>query len=207
MRLQKSRSYGKKFKRYRIFFYCSLAVFVLSAVLEAVFLGDGGFRFETTGILVQEYFLTLLSMELGFYLLVFLLGVTVYAPFYGFFSSVVRGGFGGFFLSACFHSAKDGKGILLLLISILYILLSSWLFCGYSSFCCMVALRLYSDGIVKSQGEEEERLFGGTLFNSVLFCNTVNLRFLSSYTLFFLAALLFMGILTFFYAFLRGILL
>lgn len=195
--------FREKFRRYRIFFALSALLFLAALVGEAVLYGAGGYDYLGGSVIFRDFLTKLVTGETLLYLAVFFLGVTVYAPFFGFLTAALRGALSGFCLSLVFSSAKEEGGVLLLIFTFLYLVGSAWLFMGYSSFCTTVALRLYSDSAAGSVRGEEKRQFGGTLFCSDLFCNTINLRFLFSYFLFFLAAIFFSLLLALLYAFLR----
>lgn len=198
--------FREKFRRYRIFFALSALLFLAVFIGEIALYGDLGYRFLGGAVEFHTFLADLLTGELFLFLAVFLFGITLYAPFFGFLCAALRGALSGFCLSLVFSSAKEGGGIWLLILTFFYLALSAWLFLGYSSFCTVTALRLYSDPLKKNAGGEEKRMFGGTLFNSKLFCNSVNLRFLFSYFLFFLAAIFFTFLLALGYAALRTLL-
>ncbi len=194
--------FREKFRRYRIFFLVSAVLFLSALVLECVFYGAGGFSALGGKISFEPFFLRLAVGEGLCYLFLFFLGLTIYAPFFALLASFFRGALSGFCLSSVFLGAEGKTRILLLIFTFLYVLASAWLFMGYGSFCSVCAFRLYSS---KENGREEKQMFGGTLFRSALFCNTVNLRFLFSYFLFFLASGFFSTLLAFLYSFLRSL--
>lgn len=194
--------FREKFRRYRIFFFVCAFLFVLAFVLECVFYGAGGFSALGGKISLESFFSRLAVGEGLFYLALFFFGLTIYAPFFSLLTSFFRGALSGFCLSSVYLGAEGKERVLLLIFTFLYLAASAWLFMGYGSFCAVCALRLYSPS-GERHGEEEKRMFGGTLFRSALFCNAVNLRFLFSYFLFFLAAVFFSVLLSFLYSFLR----
>ena len=120
-------------------------------------------------------------------------------------ASFIRGMPAGFLLGAVMGAFHQKGAILLFFLFLLYFSATASLFSAYSSFCTLVALRLFTDEEAKNLREEEGRMFGGSLFNSTFFRNTVNLRFLSVYVLFFLAALLFCAGLCFLFVFFRSL--
>ncbi len=197
--------FREKFRRYRIFFFISAILFFLALVLECAFYGAGGFLALGGEISFEPFFLNLAIGEGLVYLFLFFLGLTIYAPFFALLASLIRGALSGFCLSSVFLGAEGRERVLLLIFTSFYILASAWLFMGYSSFCSVCALRLYSSE-EKGKISEEKKMFGGTLFRSAFFCNTVNLRFLFSYFLFFLCAGFFSTLLAFLYSFLRSLL-
>ncbi len=206
MKFQYSRKgFGKKFRRYQVFFFLSFFLFLASALAEIVLYGSGGVKVLGFQVRTVPFFQPLLTAEAVLHLVSYLLGITVYAPAFSIFASLIRGGISGYIFSCLFASLGGSQSVFLLILCTLYLLSSAWLFCAYSNFCTMVSLRLYTDGILKNVKKEEERLFGGTLFNSTLFCNTVNLRFLCTYTLLFLASLFSCAALVLLYAFFRSL--
>ena len=194
----------KKFWRYRLFFWIGMALFWFGAILEGILFGAGGAQAHTGEVFFSEFLLRLFTVETLCYLLAFLLGVTVYAPCFQLVSLWLRGCFSAYVALALFLSVEGKGGVLLCLISLLYLFLSAHLFCAYASFCTQVSLRLFSDSFKERFGTKDGSLFGGTLFNAELFRQSVNLRFLLSYTLFFLLFLALLFLLTLIYAGLRS---
>ncbi len=196
--------FRQKFRRYRIFFLVCAALFIFALILESTLYGSGGFTAFGGKISFEGFFTRLALGEMLIYLMIFFLGLTIYAPFFAFLISFLRGAFSGFCLSCVFSGIEHRGAVLLFLFTFFYVLSSAWLFMGYASFCASCALRLYSSSAESSQ-KEEKRMFGGTLFQSTLFCGTVNLRFLFSYFLIFLASLFFCALLALLYAYLRSL--
>ena len=196
--------FREKFRRYRIFFTVAGILFLSALILECVFLGAGGFSALGGNIEFQTFFLRLAAGEGLCYLFFFFMGLTIYAPFFALFFSFIRGALSGFCLSSVSLGAEGKTMVLLLIFTFLYVFSSAWLFLGYTSFCSVCALRLYSSG-ERENVSVEKRMFGGTLFRSAFFCHTVNLRFLFSYFLFFLSAAFFSALLAFLYSLLRGL--
>jgi hypothetical protein len=156
------------------------------------------------GILVA-FAALLFVKEAALYLAVFLTGVTVYGPVLQFALPACRGILAGFAFSAVVGKA-DGENVLALILpAALYTLLSSQLLFSYLSFCTCVSLHLFTDRSLLPYQNSEKHLFGGSLFYSGYFCNSINLRFLFTYSLLFIFALIFLGGLCVFYAFLRGL--
>lgn len=202
-RFSRSR-YRQRYGRYRRFFFISMALFFLFSLLEIIYYGAGGRICSPAPVNWKTLFPVHFTSEVSFYLIAFLLGITVYAPAFQFVSISLRGVFSAYLLS-CIAAVLDQKGNVFLFVLVLfYVLASTCMFCAYSSFCSMVSLRLFSDGTLKNYRAEEKRIFGGTLFNSSLFCNTVNLRFLSVYVLFFFCALVLEALMALVYSFLCG---
>jgi len=199
-------AFGKKFRRYKIFCLLSYGVFFLSVILEMILYGSGGEGALLLPISWREVFVPIATGEALLYLLTFLLGVTVYAPALAFLSSALRGMLCGYVVSCVFSSLSGKESVLLLLLVGVYFLVSASLSCCYASFCAMVSLRIYTDGILRNVKKEEKRMFGGTLFNSTFFCNTINLRFLSAYTILYLAVFLISIVICFAFAHLRSML-
>jgi len=179
--------FGEKFKRYRMLYLAGIAVFFLSAASEMVLIGSAGFTADAAAGIFRDRFMSVFLWEEIGYGMVFLLGITVYAPFIQYGAMLFRGVVSGFLLSVSFGSVKGTESLILFFILALYLIGSSHLFCGYASFCTCVCLRLFTDQSLKRYRTKESDLFGGTLFCSDFFCNTVNLRFLFTYSLIFFA--------------------
>ena len=176
-----------KFRRYRIVF-CTYALLFFGAwILEMTVFGAQNRTVATQGAAFSRLFFLPAALEGGWYLLSYLIGVTVYAPVFGALSSILRGFCCGFVVKCLFSSLSDRASVYLFLCCLLYFILSAGLALAYGAFCSCVALRQFTDRTVKIE-DEEKRLFGGTLFNSTFFAETINLRFLFTYTLFFLLA-------------------
>ena len=202
-RRMKKEKMKRRYGRYGILFTVFLSVFFLSAAAEILFFHEGGkIVWGKTELL--PLFVRLSSWEAVFYLLTFLLGVTVYSAAFSVFSAILRGFFSGYLIALCFFFEKASDVFLFLLVA-LYLLGSTWLFSAYSAFAGSVSFRLFSDGMTGRFLREEERMFGGTLFCSTLFQNRINLRFLSSYVLIFLAFFLSSTVFILFYACLRSL--
>ncbi len=197
-----SEKYRQKFQRYRIFFLFSAILFFGGLIFEILLYGSAGFHLFPGKITLSEFFLPLLCAEGILYLLIFFFGLTLYAPFFGFFFSFSRGVLSGFCMASSYGGIGEKGGVILFFLTVLYILSSAWLFLGYSTFCTTAALHIYSPSEEKKK-EGKMKQFGGSLFRSGYFCGRINLRFLSTYCLLFLVALLFAAVLTFFYAYLR----
>ena len=176
----------RKFARYRLFFALSFAVFLAVAASEMIWFGAGVRAVPQTGEAFLPSFARLAAAEGILYLVTFLAGVTVYAPAWQLTAAALRGFAAGFVLSSLLPLSEGG--FFVFFTTALYLLFSGVWFFAYASFCTAVSLRIFSSHAERSAGGEE-RLFGGTLFYSELFCGSVNLRFLFTYTLFFLAAL------------------
>lgn len=196
-----SEKFRQKFRRYRLFFLFSLILFLMGLIGEICFYGSFGFQLFPSKVDLKSFFLPLLCAEGLLYLLIFFFGITIYAPFFGFLFSFLRGALSGFCLSASYLYMKEKGGFLLLFFTLFYLLSSAWLFLGYSTFCTTAALSIYSS----HGGNEKMKQFGGSLFRSTYFCGSINLRFLSSYFLFFLTSLFFASLVSFVYAFFRSL--
>ena len=190
-----------KFRRYRRLFFIYALLWVSALVVEMAVFGTGNRRVIASGSAFSDLFFLPAAWEGGWYLLSYLLGVTVYAPAFGAVSSILRGFCCGFVLRCLFQSLAGRASVILFFVCALYFLLSSALFLAYGAFCACVSLRQFTDRTLKVQ-DEEKRLFGGTLFNSTFFAETINLRFLSTYTLLFFGAVLFAMAILAFYVFL-----
>lgn len=200
---KRSKEFQKRYRRYEILFYVFVAAFFLAAVAEFFFFKESG-RILWGKTEPLSLFYRLFPLEALFFLVTFLLGVTVYSTAFSLVSVSARGFFSAYILSSAFHFESAADAFLFLLV-LLYLLASSCLYACYSAFAGSVSLRLFSDGFTGDPIREEERIFGGTLFCSTLFQNRVNLRFLSSYVLIFLAFFLISAISTLLYAFLRSL--
>ncbi len=199
-----AKRYRDKFYRYRLFFLFSFALFLLGFLLEIFLYGSFGYQIFPEEIVLSDFFLSLFCAEGLLYLLIFFFGITVYAPFFGFFFSFMRGVLSGFCLASSYAFMNEKGGFLILFFTFFYLLSSGWLFLGYATFCTTSALYIYSPK--KETGKEKMRQFGGSLFRSSYFYGTINLRFLFTYFLFFLAAFFFAGSLSFVYALFRSLL-
>ncbi len=178
----------RKFARYRLWFALSLAVFLAAASAEMIWFGadlhasfgaDVGFRRSFSGLATMEGIL---------YLITFLAGVTVYAPAWQLLAAGLRGFSAGFVLSSLLPLG-GGRDALAFFSAAAYLLTAALWHFAYASFCTAVSLRIFSSHAERG-ARGEERLFGGTLFYAELFCGSVNLRFLFTYTLFFFASLI-----------------
>ncbi len=197
--------YREKFRRYRIFYLIMAFVFLAAFVGELFLFGDVGYRYERADVTFTSFFSDLFVCELLALTSVFLFGVTLYAPMFGFATAAFRGAFSGFCLSVLCSGVKSGNGFWLFAVSLLYLLLSAWLFLAYSTFCTTTALQLFSDPAKWSRGGER-RMYGGTLFYSAFSKGCVNARFLLTYCLLFLAVSFFSFLLTLAFAGLQSIL-
>ncbi|MBR3837493.1 MAG: hypothetical protein IKJ74_05025 [Clostridia bacterium] len=177
--------YRARYGRYRIFFFLSVIAVVLFLLGEIWLYGAGGRSAQLQAVSWQSQFRRLFTLEAVGYLVTFLCGITIYAPFVQFLACGVRGVFYGYLISCLVPSFSEG-GLPVFILFVLYALFSVCLYCSYASFCTQVSLRIYTDP--KPRGREEERIFGGTLFRAALFSDTVNLRFLFTYVLLFLCA-------------------
>jgi hypothetical protein len=195
----------EKFRRYRILFFAGLAVFFVALIGEMFLYGAGGSTTEGGRVVFGELLVRLITYEGVLFLCAFLFGVTLYAPFFQYLALGLRGAFCGFVFSVLLPLCHEAEGILMLLLAFFYFLFSTALFCGYASFCSATALRIFTDSNLKKYRIDEKGMFGGTLFNSTFFCNTVNLRFLFSYCLIFFCAFFFLFLQVLIYAFFRSL--
>lgn len=195
--------YREKFRRYRIFYWILAFVFLAFLVGELFWFGGLGYRYTASGVSFTAFFSDLFAGEALVLLSVFLFGVTLYAPVFGFVSAAARGAFSGFCLAVLCSDLQSGKGVWLLVLSFLYLFLSAWLFLAYTTFCTTTALQLFSDPSKSAGGER--KMYGGTLFYSAFSRGCVNLRFLMSYCLFFLGAVFFSFLLTLSFAGIRAL--
>lgn len=181
-------SFGRRYRAYRISFYIYLCVFA-AAFAAGIISGraspNGGspaaFGGGISAKLVFYSAWILLSKKVLVYLGVFALGVTVWAPPAGAFGAAVLGFFAGGDLSLMISGQSGLPAECVWCVSVL---LEAAVYLMYAAFACAVSLRLYSDKLFMAGDnvDEEGRCFGGLLFNSVMYRNTVNLRFLFSYT-------------------------
>jgi len=200
---QRWKKLKKRYRRYEVLFYVFFGAFLLAAALELIFFsGHGKILWQKTEPL--SVFYRLFPLEASFLTGTFLLGITVYSAAFSFVSCAARGFFSAYILSSAFFfdSAAD---VFLFLLTLFYLLLSTWIYTSYSAFAGSVSLRLFSDKFAGNSIDEEEKMFGGTLFYSTLFQNRVNLRFLSSYILIFLAYFIVCASVILLYAFLRSL--
>ena len=200
---RKRREFGIRYRRYQYLFALFFGIFLISFLLEWFLWGSGNFRLSELREGLVSLLFPLFLYEGSLYLFTFLAGVTVYAPAVGILFSAARGLFSAFALASLFPAESGTSyaiGALLFCLS----LCSAWLYSGYSGFCASVSLRLFWDGIRKDP-REEEKMFGGVMFNSSLFCNTVNFRFLFSYCTVFFSGLALEFFLLFLYALLRSL--
>ena len=193
----------RRYGRYHLFFYLALLLFLATLVSGWILWERNLFSVELSGVDGNRLFASVFSRGVTFYLLCFLCGVTLYAPAFLVVSSLIRGLSAGAILAGLFTAVGFG-GLGVFFLTLLQLLFSALLFFTYSAFCTSVSLRLFTDRPL-SPKREEERMFGGSLFSSEYFQNTVNLRFLSMYLLLFLAALLLAALTAFSYSFLRGL--
>ena len=190
--------YKEKYKRYKIVYFLMLGMCIVSFVAFCfVFFNKtsdakdfesytGSISFEivlrASWAIFKRRFLVIMILMLS--------GITVYAPIVGFAGAVIWGGWCGIdLISYPFASETAGLITVTAFSSLMFI----FAYCVYSSFCVCVSFRLFTDKlyITDRNVDEEGRMFGGVLFNSVLFRNTVNIRFLASYILSFLLLSLF----------------
>lgn len=204
MKFRPSLHDSQRYRRYRQWFFVFFFVFLLSGAGQFFLVGSDSWRAIPCETEFLSFLQPVLTVEMILILLTFLFGVTLYSPVLSFLIAAFRGVVSGFVLSGLFP-LDQGKKVVLFLLSFLYLVGSSWLFCGYSAFCTAVSTRLYTEGILHVPKAEERRMFGGTLFNSVLFCNTVNFRFLFTYCLIFFAMLFIFFCYCALYAFFRSL--
>ena len=188
-RLLKKDLAGPKFRRYRILFFVCFSIFFVSWILELIFFGAASRQVALTGASFGALFFLPAAWEGGWYLLSYLLGVTVYAPAFAAVSCALRGFFSGYVFSCLAHSLSGRQSAFAFFFCSAYLFVSAFLFCVWSAFSTDVALRLFTDRPAHPSSGER-RMIGGTLFNSTFFADTINLRFLFSYTVLFLAAVL-----------------
>ncbi len=187
--------FKKRFARYRRLFLFG-AVLTAAGVAPGVIFAAG--REVAAG--AKEFlplFFAVLTRSSLVLLGAFLLGITVYAPAWQALSALANGFLAGFTLASLLSAGEALPPMVYLAFSFLRL----WLFTAYAAFGTLVSLRLFTDSPPADPREEEGRVFGGTLFNSVLFQRTFNPRFLFSYFLMFLAALLLNAALSAAYAF------
>ncbi len=196
--------YREKFQKYRIFYLVLASVFLASLAGELFWFGGLDYRYTGSDVSFSAFFSDLFAGEALILLLVFLFGVTLYAPVFGIVSTAARGAFSGFCLAVLCSDLKSGKGVWLLVLSFFYLLFSAWLFLAYTTFCTTTALQIFSDPSKRHGGER--RMYGGTLFYSAFSRGSVNLRFLMSYCLFFLGAVFLSFLLTLCFAGIRTLL-
>ena len=204
MKFTKKLRLHPRYGRFQIYLMISFAVFLAFFLGEIFFFGSDGGKLVGRDTGIAELLVPLFTCESLFLLLSFFLGITVYAPAFGMIASAARGVLSGFAVSALLPP-QGIRGYVLFFLCLFYLLVSSWLQAGYFSFCAMVSMRLFTDGILKTGKEEEGRMFGGTLFNSRLFCNTVNFRFLFTYCLVFFSFYCLALFLVFLYVLLRSL--
>ena len=180
---------GEKFKAYRLVCLISFGLFFVSLIAEICLLGNLSMNAVTVPVSLVSFFRLLVTAEVIGFVFIALTGITVYAPAVMVFTALLRGCFSGFILSVVVSGVRDWKSLILAVVTAVYLLLSAYLMLGYAAFCTTVSWRLFSVGLSSNVKEEEKRLFGGVLFNSVLFQNTVNLRFLGMYLLILIAYL------------------
>lgn len=195
--------YREKFRRYRLFFLLTAIVFLCALIAEMLWGGDFGLIFEKQKTQFSAFFSNLFTREMTSILILFLFGVTVYAPVFGFLYAAARGVFSGFCISVLLSAFEGKRDLWLLTVTALYLLLSAWLSLSYSTFCITTALQMYAKPSV-TQRSGNFQMYGGTLFYSSLSGGRVNLRFLSSYCLFFLAACFFLFLLVLGFSALRS---
>ena len=196
--------YRVKFRKYRIFHLILVLVFLASLVGELFWFGGMDYCYTGTDVSFSAFFSDLFAGEALVLLLLFLFGVTLYAPIFGLVSTVARGAFSGFCLAVLCSDLKSGKGVWLLVLSFFYLLFSAWLFLAYTTFCTTTALQIFSDPSKNVGGER--RMYGGTLFYSSFSRGSANLRFLMSYCLFFLGTVFLSFLLTLSFAGIRMLL-
>ncbi|MBR7164894.1 MAG: hypothetical protein IKD18_01310 [Clostridia bacterium] len=185
--------YREKFRRYRIFYVLMAVVFLAGLFGELFWLGSAGYCYDLSETSFSSFFSDLFAGELIVIVAVFLFGVTLYAPLFGFVSAALRGAFSGFCLSVL--CAQGTKSAWIIVISFLYLVLSAWLFLAYATFCTTTALQIFS-APSKSAAGGERKMYGGTLFYSAFSRGSVNPRFLLSYCLIFFCAVFFSFLMT-----------
>ncbi len=191
-----------RYGRYRILSAILLVLFVLSAVLAVFFSAFPPALITLHPVSFSSFLMPLLWSEATFFLLVFLLGVTIYAPACALAAAILRGAWAGGAIRL-FLPLETVRETFLLLTLLLYLIASFWIYAGYAAFCGSVSLRLFSDNSLAAPASQTKKMFGGSLFYSSYFCGAINLRFLSSYCLVFLAALTLSFFCTLLYALLR----
>ena len=185
--------FRKKFQRYRIFFSLMALVFLAALVAELFLYGNLNYHYQWENSSFLVFFSELFSGELFVLIVLFLFGVTLYAPVFGFLCAAARGAFSGFCLSVLFSETVNRKSVLLFILTALYLLLSSWLFLSYASFCTTTALQIYSPP--RKSVKAGDKMYGGTLFYASFFQGSLNWRFITSYFLLFLLSVFFFFIL------------
>ena len=193
--------FREKFRRYRLFFFLFAAVFFAAFVAELFLYGNFNYGYKQSSVDFFPFFSELFAGEILMLLALFLFGVTLYAPAFGFLCAAMRG---AFCLSVLYAGLNEKSSFLLFLLTAFYLLLSAWLFLSYASFCTTTALQIYS--VPKKLREGEKQAFGGSLFYSSFFRGSVNLRFLSSYLLLLLSAVFCSFLMTLSFAAMRSIL-
>jgi len=178
--------YREKFRRYRIVFFIFLLAFAVSFVGELFLFGNMEYAYQAGKVEFFNFFSDVFTVEALALLALFLFGVTLYAPVFGFAFSVGRGAFTAFCLAVMVSGLGGSKGIWLFILCFLYLILSAWLFLAYAAFCSTTAIRIFSDPTKRKRGENA--MFGGSLFYSSFFQGSINLRFLFSYILLMLGA-------------------
>lgn len=196
--------YREKFHRYRVFFALTALVFLAAFAAEIVLYGNLDFSYQWQKSNFLSFFSELFAGELLVFLALFLFGVTLYAPAFGFLCAAARGAFSGFCLSVLFAELEGKRSVLLFILTLLYLLLSAWLFLSYASFCTTTALQIYSGPPRKTDGEKQ--MYGGILFYSSFSQGSLNWRFLASYLLIFLASVFFLFVLALLFSALRSFL-
>ena len=195
--------YREKFHRYRVFFALTVIVFLAACIAEIVLYGNLNFSYQWQKSDFLAFFSELFAGELLVFLALFLFGVTLYAPAFGFLCAAARGAFSGFCLSVLFAELEGKSSVLLFILTLLYLILSAWLFLSFASFCTTTALQIFSAPEKKAEGEKQ--MYGGTLFYSSFTQGSINWRFLASYLLIFLASVFFLFVLTALFSALRSL--
>jgi len=197
--------YEVRYKKYKMFFLSFAVTFLLFFIFCAVYTSN--FHFTEAG---EEFFGNILelynenvsssfwnSVSNDFLLnliapvCIFFMGITLYAPAVCFIFSAFYGLKLGFELRVLIMLLRIQGFSFYFCNQIIFTVFSLFLLFAYSSFVSCVSIRLYTDKSVANGDkiDEEGRCFGGCLFNSVYFRNAINLRFLSSYILFFIFGL------------------
>jgi len=181
-------SFDKRFGLYKRFALVYYILFFASVLVGAVV--SSGTLLTDTGSEAFDRFLGLFSQNgadlmsstfsnilvlLGEVSLVFVFGITVYAPFVGGFTAILRGAEFGCALRFYCELMLYTDRVIPFAADCVFYFVSGILLTLYASFVSCVAFNLFS------AAEKEGDMFGGSLFYSSFFKQRVNLRFLSMY--------------------------